>query len=83
NQYKQISTTVDDAAGEAFDKVAKMLNLDYPGGPAIEKLALKGNPKAFQFPKPLCEANRYDLSFSGLKTAVRQLIEKNDIEHIK
>ncbi|WHQ46982.1 MAG: tRNA (adenosine(37)-N6)-threonylcarbamoyltransferase complex transferase subunit TsaD [Candidatus Midichloria sp.] len=84
-KYKQISTTVDDAAGEAFDKVAKMLNLDYLGGPAIEKMALHGNPKAFQFPKPLCEPNRYELSFSGLKTSVRQLIEKNksNIEYIK
>jgi len=83
--YTQISTTIDDSAGEAFDKVAKMLSLEYPGGPIIEELAKKGDPKAFRFPKPLCESNRHELSFSGLKTALRQLIEKNQdsIEDIR
>ena len=77
SQYQQISSTIDDAAGETFDKVAKMLGLGYPGGSLIEKLALHGNPKAFLLPKPLCEVGRLELSFSGLKTAVKQLIDKN------
>ena len=76
-QYQQISSTIDDAVGEAFDKVAKMLGLGYPGGPLIEKLALHGNSKAFSFPRPLCEADRLELSFSGLKTAVKRIINKN------
>ncbi len=74
--YVQLSTTIDDAIGEAFDKVARMLGLGYPGGPIVERFAVSGDPYAFKFPMPLCELNRYDLSFSGLKTAVRLAIEK-------
>jgi N6-L-threonylcarbamoyladenine synthase len=68
--YKLIGQTVDDAVGEAFDKVARILNLPYPGGPEIEKLALKGNPKKFLFKPGVVKANPYSFSFSGLKTAV-------------
>lgn len=64
-----LGETVDDAAGEAYDKVAKMLGLGYPGGPVIDKLAKKGNPEAIRFTKPK-QDNRFDFSFSGIKTAV-------------
>jgi len=67
---KKIGETRDDAAGEAFDKVARMLNLPYPGGPELEKLALSGNPSAMEFPRPMIHQKNYDFSFSGLKTAV-------------
>ncbi len=62
--------TRDDAAGEAFDKIGRLLRLPYPGGPAIEKAAKSGNPKAFTFPRPLIGSDDFDFSFSGLKTAV-------------
>ena len=62
--------TRDDAAGEAFDKTARLLGLPYPGGPAIAQLAQKGNPKTFPLPRPLLHSHTYDMSFSGLKTAV-------------
>jgi N6-L-threonylcarbamoyladenine synthase len=75
-KYKVLGETRDDAAGEAFDKVAKLLGLGYPGGPLIEKLAKKGNPKAFEFPRPMIDSSNYEFSFSGLKTAVRYLLEK-------
>jgi len=68
--YQLIGQTVDDAVGEAFDKVAKILNLPYPGGPEIEALALKGNPKKYPFKSGVVKANPYNFSFSGLKTAV-------------
>lgn len=68
--YKVIGSTVDDAAGEAFDKVAKLLDLPYPGGPEISKLAEKGNPD-FVFPRPMLNQKNFDFSFSGLKTSVR------------
>lgn len=68
--------TRDDAAGECFDKVGRMLGLSYPAGPAIEKLAHLGNPKAFHFPRPLIHDNAFDFSFSGLKTAVLRAVEK-------
>jgi N6-L-threonylcarbamoyladenine synthase len=67
--YKKIGETRDDAAGEAFDKVARLLNLPYPGGPEIEKLAKLGNPEAIDFPRPMINQKNYDFSFSGLKTA--------------
>jgi N6-L-threonylcarbamoyladenine synthase len=67
--YKVLGETVDDAAGEAFDKVAKLLKLPYPGGPEVSKLALKGNPD-FIFPRPMINNKNYNFSFSGLKTAV-------------
>ena len=66
--------TIDDAAGEAFDKVASMLGLPYPGGPAVSRIAELGNPKAFQFPRSFLRDKRLDFSFSGLKTAVRYAI---------
>ena len=69
-KYKLVSRTRDDAAGEAFDKVAKMIGLGYPGGPAIEKLALEGDSKTVKFTRPKISDGRPDFSFSGLKTAV-------------
>jgi N6-L-threonylcarbamoyladenine synthase len=72
--YQLIGQTVDDAAGEAFDKVAKMLGLGYPGGPEIEKHARRGDPKRFDFPRSMLASENF--SFSGLKTAVRYLLPK-------
>lgn len=68
--YQRLGTTIDDAAGEAFDKTAKILGLDYPGGPAVEKAAEKGDPDRFKFPRPLKGREGSNFSFSGLKTAV-------------
>ncbi len=78
-QYKVVSRTRDDAAGEAFDKVAKMLGLGYPGGPSIEKLALQGDKSGVRFPKAKISDGRPDLSFSGLKTAVARYVRENNI----
>ncbi|MDR1493009.1 MAG: tRNA (adenosine(37)-N6)-threonylcarbamoyltransferase complex transferase subunit TsaD [Planctomycetaceae bacterium] len=73
--FELLGSTIDDAAGEAFDKVASMLGLPYPGGPAIERAAKNGDPKAYRFPRAfLDDPNRLDFSFSGLKTAVRYKI---------
>ena len=69
-KYKRLGQTRDDAAGEAFDKVAKLLGLGYPGGPIIDELSKTGNPKAIRFPRPSLGKNSFDFSFSGLKTAV-------------
>ncbi|WP_148253555.1 tRNA (adenosine(37)-N6)-threonylcarbamoyltransferase complex transferase subunit TsaD [Aidingimonas lacisalsi] len=66
--YRLLGESVDDAAGEAFDKAAKMLELDYPGGPAIARLAEQGNPERFRFPRPMTDRPGLDFSFSGLKT---------------
>jgi N6-L-threonylcarbamoyladenine synthase len=66
--------TIDDAAGEAFDKVAAMLQLGFPGGPAVSKLALQGDRKAYSFPRSMMHDDRFEFSFSGLKTAVRYAI---------
>jgi len=63
-----LGESLDDAAGEAFDKTAKLLGLDYPGGPAVEKLALNGDPTRFRFPRPMTDRPGLDFSFSGLKT---------------
>lgn len=71
NQYRILGRTVDDAAGEAFDKVAKLLGLGYPGGPEIERRAQNGNPARFDFPRGMLESGDHNFSFSGLKTAVR------------
>jgi len=68
--YEIIGQTIDDAVGEAFDKVAKLLELGYPGGPLIEKLAKLGDPSSFKFPRPMTNKDNLDFSFSGLKTAV-------------
>jgi N6-L-threonylcarbamoyladenine synthase len=65
-----LGETIDDAAGEAFDKSAKLLGLGYPGGPALSKLAEQGDPAAFKLPRPLLKSNNLDFSFAGLKTAV-------------
>jgi N6-L-threonylcarbamoyladenine synthase len=73
-EYQRLGTTVDDAAGEAFDKVAKLLGLGWPGGPALERLAQQGNPQAYAFPRPMRHRPGCDFSFSGLKTAVAQAI---------
>ncbi len=70
NQWKKLGETRDDAIGEAFDKVARMLELPYPGGPEIEKLAHEGDPKSIKFPRPMINDKNYDFSFSGLKTSV-------------
>jgi len=69
-KYKRLGQTRDDAAGEAFDKVAKLLGLGYPGGPIIDELSKLGNPTAIRFPRPSLGKNSFDFSFSGLKTAV-------------
>ena len=74
-EYQIIGQTLDDAVGEAFDKVAKMMGLGFPGGPIIEQLALKGDPDKYQFPRPLCYKKNTDMSFSGLKTAVSLKIQ--------
>jgi N6-L-threonylcarbamoyladenine synthase len=74
--YQIIGQTRDDASGEAFDKTARLLGLPYPGGPAIEKIARKGNPKAFNFPRGMIGTKNYDFSFSGLKTAVIRELKK-------
>jgi N6-L-threonylcarbamoyladenine synthase len=69
-RYTLLGETIDDAAGEAFDKSAKLLGLGYPGGPALSKLAAQGNPAAFKLPRPLLHSGNLDFSFAGLKTAV-------------
>ena len=69
-QWKRLGETRDDAAGEAFDKVARLLGLPYPGGPEIERIARNGNPRAIAFPRPMIHEKNFDFSFSGLKTAV-------------
>ncbi len=75
-KYKILGQTLDDAMGEAFDKVAKMMNLGFPGGPEIEKKAKNGNENRFKLPLPMINYKNCDMSFSGLKTAVRLIIEK-------
>lgn len=75
-KYELIGQTLDDSAGEAFDKVAKMLGLGYPGGPIVDKRAKMGNAKRFNFPRPLCDKSGCDFSFSGIKTAARMILDK-------
>jgi N6-L-threonylcarbamoyladenine synthase len=74
-QYRRLGSTLDDAAGEAFDKVARLLGLPYPGGPAIQKAALSGNPEAFTFPRARLDGS-WNFSFSGLKTAVLRVVRR-------
>ena len=81
--YKVVSRTRDDAAGEAFDKVAKMLGLGYPGGPVIEEISRRGNAKKFSFPQAKISDGRPDLSFSGLKTAVTRYLREKNIRPIE
>ena len=78
NDYYLLGETLDDAAGEAFDKGARILNLGYPGGPEIEKAGRHGNPKAINFPRSLLGNNSLDFSFSGLKTSLLYFMDKND-----
>ncbi|AXY42391.1 tRNA (adenosine(37)-N6)-threonylcarbamoyltransferase complex transferase subunit TsaD [Halomonas sp. JS92-SW72] len=82
--YTLLGESVDDAAGEAFDKAAKMLGLDYPGGPQVARLAESGDPKRFRFPRPMTDRPGLDFSFSGLKThtltAIRQLEEAGELD---
>lgn len=82
NDYKVIGSTVDDAAGEAFDKVAKLLGLPYPGGPQISKLAMNIKPE-ITFPRPMISSPNYDFSFSGLKTAVLYYTQKHSTKNNK
>jgi N6-L-threonylcarbamoyladenine synthase len=77
SKWRRLGETRDDAAGEAFDKVARILDLPYPGGPEIEKIARKGNPAAIAFPRPMLHDKNYDFSFSGLKTAVLYFVRDN------
>lgn len=74
-QYRRLATTIDDALGEAFDKTAKILGLGYPGGPAVERLALAGDPKAVPLPRPLKGAKEPHFSFAGLKSAVLRAVD--------
>ena len=75
-KYKRIGTTIDDALGETFDKTAKMIGLEFPGGPKIEKLAKNGNQNAYVLPRPILNHPGCNLSFAGLKTAILQLLSK-------
>jgi N6-L-threonylcarbamoyladenine synthase len=81
-KYKVVARTRDDAAGEAFDKVAKMLGLSYPGGPIIERLAREGNPRAVRFAVPRMGDGRPDFSFSGLKTAVSKHVRESGLKPV-
>ncbi len=76
-EYRQLGRSLDDAAGEAFDKVARLLGLPYPGGPALAELATRGNAEAVALPQPLAGQSAYDFSFSGLKTAVAVRLERD------
>ena len=76
--YHRLATTIDDAAGEAFDKAAKLLGLGYPGGPAIEELAAGGNPTAVRLPRPLVGSGEPHFSFAGLKSAVQRAVASGD-----
>jgi N6-L-threonylcarbamoyladenine synthase len=77
--FDLLGATTDDAAGEAFDKVASILGLGFPGGPAVDREAAQGNPQAFRFPRPLLNDDRLDFSFSGLKTAVLYTVRGKDL----
>ena len=85
--YEVLGSTLDDAAGEAFDKTAKLLGLDYPGGPALAKLAEEGDPQAFDLPRPMISHAGFDFSFSGLKTAVmlkvRESVQAGGLDQVR
>jgi N6-L-threonylcarbamoyladenine synthase len=81
--YQLMGQTRDDASGEAFDKVAKILDLGYPGGPAIDKVSQEGDPQFFRFPRAYLEQGSFDFSFSGLKTAVALYVSKLSSEELK
>ena len=74
--YKRLGTTIDDALGEAFDKTAKLLGIEFPGGPKLEEFAKKGNPNKFELPKPIIKKGGCNLSFAGLKTAILRITKK-------
>ncbi|MDP1820346.1 MAG: tRNA (adenosine(37)-N6)-threonylcarbamoyltransferase complex transferase subunit TsaD [Acidimicrobiales bacterium] len=76
-RYRVLGSTIDDAAGEAFDKVARFLGLGYPGGPAIDRISVGGDPTAVRFPRPMLGDGTFDFSFSGLKTAVVNYVRKH------
>ncbi|MCD6384886.1 tRNA (adenosine(37)-N6)-threonylcarbamoyltransferase complex transferase subunit TsaD, partial [Candidatus Sumerlaeota bacterium] len=82
-EYRQVGQTLDDAAGEAYDKVAKLLGLGYPGGPIIDRLAKDGDPERINFPRPHIASGDFNFSFSGLKTAVVNYVRKEGLERIK
>lgn len=75
--HHRLGSTLDDAAGECFDKVAKLIGLPYPGGPEMDRLAAEGDPQAYNFPRPLLREKNDDFSFAGLKTSVRYFLQKN------
>jgi N6-L-threonylcarbamoyladenine synthase len=79
-QYRVLGSTIDDAAGEAFDKVARYLGLGYPGGPAIDAISMEGDPQSMQFPRAMLNEG-YDFSFSGLKTSVVNHVRRNPEVH--
>ena len=79
DKWKKIGETKDDAVGEAFDKVARLLGLPYPGGPEIQKISEKGNPKSIEFPRPMLNQKNFDFSFSGLKTSVLYYLQGKKI----
>lgn len=83
NHFSLMGQTRDDAAGEAFDKVARVMGLPYPGGPQIDKLAKEGNPDAIDFPMALNEKGNYEFSFSGLKSAVLNYLNSMKLKHIE
>jgi N6-L-threonylcarbamoyladenine synthase len=82
DEFRIVGHTLDDAAGEAFDKIAKILKLGYPGGPVIDRMAKDGNPDFYKFPQAMNKKGNYNFSFSGLKTAVLQYLEKHDQDFI-
>ena len=82
NKFKLLGSSIDDAAGEAFDKGARILGLKYPGGPEIDKIAKNGNPKFFNFPRPEVKKSPFNFSFSGLKTALLYYCQKQNSEFI-
>ena len=83
SQYKRLGTTIDDAIGEAFDKTAKLLGIEFPGGPKIEILAKKGDPNKYDLPKPIFNRGGCNLSFAGLKTAILKITKKINTEQEK
>ncbi len=82
-KYKRLGTTIDDALGEAFDKTAKLLGIEFPGGPKLEKFAEKGDPNKFDLPKPIINKGGCNLSFAGLKTAILKITKKIKSEQEK
>ncbi|WP_294334534.1 tRNA (adenosine(37)-N6)-threonylcarbamoyltransferase complex transferase subunit TsaD [uncultured Sphingomonas sp.] len=82
SRYRRLATTIDDAAGEAFDKTAKLLGLGFPGGPAVEKAAERGNPRAMPLPRPLVGSGEPHFSFAGLKSAVARAVNDYSAEDL-